>query len=236
MFKATNEQSDIIQEIVNGNSDVVVEAGPGSGKTTTILEAMKLLPSSAKILYLCFNSRNAEEAKGKVPSNVDACTLNSMGYRITRNYIRAKVNKFKTQNRLQEYLGAKWNKSTKAVEFENKDSEKLYYQSVNIVCRMVALMKGDCIYGNKITADTVIDMLVAYQIVCHCVDAETLVNLIITIYKICLADVKEIDFDDQIAFPVKNGWKIKADYDYIFVDEAQDLNLAQFKLVESLVA
>jgi superfamily I DNA/RNA helicase len=231
MFQATTEQSVIIQEIVNGTSDVVVEAGPGSGKTTTIVEAMKKLPRSAKVLYLCFNKKIAEEAQTKVPSNVEVATLNSMGYKVLRSFLRAKMNQYKTQNALQLHLGAKWDKETRTVKFTDEASEKMYYKSFNIVIRVVALLKGDLIY--KPTVSDVESILERYRIATT-IEIETLCNLIITIYTQCVGNTKEIDFDDMIFYPVKNGWKLNAKYDYIFVDEAQDLNLAQFKLVESV--
>ncbi len=231
MFNATAEQTVIIKEIVSGQSDVVVEAGPGSGKTTTIVEAMKKLPRDSKVLYLCFNKKIADEAQTKVPLNVEVCTLNSLGYKVLRSFLRAKMNAYKTQNALQLHLGAKWDKETRQVKFTDEASEKMYYKSFNIVIRVVSLLKGDLIY--KPTVNDVEEIMERYRIATT-LDMEVLCNLIITIFTQCVNNTKEIDFDDQIFYPVKNGWKLNAKYDYIFVDEAQDLCLSQFRLVESV--
>lgn len=235
-YNPTLEQNAIIEEIVTGHSDVVVEAGPGSGKTTTIVEAMKKLPTTAKILYLCFNKRVADEAQTKVTSNVTVKTLNSLGYRILLQNSRNKyrLNVYKTQNILQSYLGGTWNKATRSIEWADNDNRKTFCQCVNVVVTVVSLLKANCIV--KPTMKDCLDMVDTYNVntsFASKVNEEYLYrDLIPTIFKLCVESKKEIDFDDQIYLPVINGWKFNESYDYIFIDEAQDISLAQFKLTE----
>lgn len=232
MFTPTFEQDAVINEILNGDSDVVVEAGPGSGKTTTIVEAMKKLPLSSEILYVCFNKKNADEAQEKVTSNVDACTLNSLGFRILRKYMKGvKLNQYKTQNHLQAFLGAKYDKESRIVKFPSDEAQKRYYQTIGTVIRTVSLMKGNCI--TKPSKEVIEQIIEDYNIdVTTKIEFDEVIALIQNVFTLCVMDKKEIDFDDQIYLPVIHGWKLNVSFTHVFVDEAQDLNLAQFRLVE----
>ena len=47
--------------------------------------------------------------------------------------------------------------------------------------------------------------------------------------------IVEIDFNDMIYLPVIKNFHIPIDPVYLMIDEAQDLNLAQHKLIENLI-
>jgi superfamily I DNA/RNA helicase len=69
----TNEQ----QNILNARGRIVkINARAGTGKTATLLMLAQANPGK-RVLYLVFNSRNRQEAKGKFPDNVDIHTIHS---------------------------------------------------------------------------------------------------------------------------------------------------------------
>jgi superfamily I DNA/RNA helicase len=70
---------------------ILVRATAGSGKTTTIVAAAKLIPVKKwfSAIFLAFGSDIAKELKSRLPKHVQAKTLNSLGYTITRNYINS---------------------------------------------------------------------------------------------------------------------------------------------------
>jgi len=96
-MKLTAEQ----EAIIASDSDLIVNAVAGSGKTTTIIEYARTRPKSARILYLAFNKTVKSEAsqkfreKGLLNVQVDTAhslafkhivtssnyTLNNVGYR-----------------------------------------------------------------------------------------------------------------------------------------------------------
>ena len=55
---------------------MIIEAFAGCGKTYTLLELANTLSTKEKWAYLVFNTKNAEEAQEKFPSNIKASTFN----------------------------------------------------------------------------------------------------------------------------------------------------------------
>lgn len=55
MMKGTNEQEEIWKEIANGEGHVMVYAGAGTGKTTTIVQSAKSVRGRKG--FLAFNKR-----------------------------------------------------------------------------------------------------------------------------------------------------------------------------------
>jgi superfamily I DNA/RNA helicase len=88
-FEPSQEQSDIAAAIVLADKDTAVLAGAGAGKTTVfvaITKALKRLKPEARVLYLQFNRKNANEAKTKVPDNTLAnTTASQFGYKFLRS-------------------------------------------------------------------------------------------------------------------------------------------------------
>lgn len=235
MFKASNEQSAIIQQIITGKENVVVKAGPGSGKTATAIEAMKLLPESKSVCFVCFNKKIAEENATKVPNrNIQVSTLNSIGWCACLKGLNKKgyqrVDEYKTQNILQSHLDGKWDKEAKAFKFSNVENEKTYYKTVGAVKQLVSLAKANAVYvADKSALEEIVD---TYQIDVK-IEYDDFMNLALAIYTKCINDTSRLDWDDQIFMTMKNNYPLPK-FDYVFVDEFQDLNKVQFDLILQL--
>jgi superfamily I DNA/RNA helicase len=78
-FSPTSEQVEIVAAAKTGE-DVIVEAGAGTGKTSTLALTSEALPQ-ARILYLAFSKALQVEASGTFPANVEARTAHSLAYR-----------------------------------------------------------------------------------------------------------------------------------------------------------
>jgi len=93
-MQITKEQTLIGQLSTEGN-DIIVIAGAGCGKSSTLrYQAEQLLPLGRNLLVLTFNSANAEETREHPdrPANLFACTVHSLAYRAlglrkTANYL-----------------------------------------------------------------------------------------------------------------------------------------------------
>ena len=65
-FKPSKYQTAVYQHVTNGTGNAVIDAVAGSGKSTTIVEALKLIPSNLKVLFLAFNKAIVEELSIKI--------------------------------------------------------------------------------------------------------------------------------------------------------------------------
>lgn len=67
---------------------LIVEAVAGSGKTTTIVEAAKRIPATDRAVFLAFNKSIATELQQRLPNNIEAKTLNALGWSLLRSHLR----------------------------------------------------------------------------------------------------------------------------------------------------
>src|SRR4051812_38185721 len=80
----SSQQQDIFTEFKDGRSNLVIRARAGTGKTTTIIEAISYAPEE-KILLAAFNKKIAEELKDKLKNpKAEAKTLHSLGFGFVR--------------------------------------------------------------------------------------------------------------------------------------------------------
>jgi hypothetical protein len=75
----TEEQAAILAAYKSTDADMIIQSAAGVGKTTT-LEMIAEANPHQRFLYLCFNTKNANEAKTKFPHNVTAKTAHSLAY------------------------------------------------------------------------------------------------------------------------------------------------------------
>lgn len=83
-------QRAIYHEVKSGSGNVVIEARAGSGKTTTLVNALKLIPKNKRILVSAFNVKIAAELRARCPSNVDVMTLHGFGLRQLKKFLKEK--------------------------------------------------------------------------------------------------------------------------------------------------
>lgn len=235
-------QKNIFNFIENGDGHGVVEALAGSGKTFTSIKALDYIPKGKKVLYLAFNYHIAQELKSKVPKGIRVSTVHALGKQILLMHkCGDEVVKTKIHDIAKEEIVMKMEMPIK--QFKN---------IIPSIKQIISLLKNN----NMQATATNIDTLVEYysidipQIICSenfdndeelidfanefAMDKKTYYKIIKKIFVRSLNDKINIDFDDMIFLPVFNefeGYK----YDYVFVDEAQDLNKTQVELIMSSV-
>jgi len=203
------QQEEIMRVCEHEQCHLLIKALAGTGKTTTILEALKVLPRGNKVAFVCFNKTIAVELQGRVPRGVMACTLHSLGgqavARHTRKSLRDLVDKDKVAKMLPP-LAAPHVRSS--------------------VLKLTSLCKNMLI---EPTNENLIDLAAQYGL-----ELENSVKPICNLTRQCLeqskADLGTIDFDDMIYLPVALGMGVEK-FDVLFVDESQDLNRAQQELI-----
>lgn len=223
-------QNSIFDWIKSGSGHAQVIAVAGSGKTTTAVEAAKYCPKEAKILFVAFNKAIAEAFQLKLPKGATAATLHKVGYGICRaNIPWSKLNERKVDNQYRyNYLGLK-------MLWENGNREKTleYFDNREDVTRMVSLCKGLAITPDSLTPETITQLGILYSVDTH---GEGFFDCIKKVLTLSLAQTTVLDFDDMIYYPAIHPEWTRNTYDFIFVDEAQDLNKAQRILIRSLLA
>lgn len=216
--------------VKTGSGNAVVEAVAGSGKTTTILSALNYTDKNAKVAFVAFNKRIATELGNRAPDHVHVSTLHSLGLQNIRN----QFGKVKVDNRKFWYIlngqSEKLNTSKSTVapltQFTKSEQEVLD-ENGSVIKHIVSLLKMQVMEPTEQNMDWICDR---YGINTNG-ERTTIYNaaeLIFTI-SIKLNDVI-VDFNDMIHSPAI-GQVQSEKFDFLFVDECQDLNKAQAKLV-----
>ncbi|NEP00864.1 MAG: ATP-dependent helicase [Symploca sp. SIO2E9] len=223
MFTPSKYQKAIFEWIVNGTGDAVVQAAAGSGKTTTLIEASKLLATD-KAIFCGFNKHIVEELSGRLPKNMSAYTIHSIGLGTLRRKFGRKQPHINS-NKYRQICKDRIFDISLAHGLENIDSFKLY-QSLEQLCRFTRLT-----LTNRSDIEALWSMIAHFSL-----DVEYPELLIREVSRtldegeILARTARQIDFTDMLWLP--HQWQLEPHKnDWIFVDECQDLSAAQLELV-----
>ena len=212
-MKHTQEQQAIFDCITNTENHLIVNAGAGTGKTTTIVEAANMI-GNKKAAFLAFNKSIATELAERLPEGVEAKTFHAFGFSAIRAAgVRTKVNNFKLNNIIKDLLGAD------------------FY--VAPLKQLVSLVKGSLVRGTDVKS---INKLIDEYNINFNSDREERIAIesIPSILTMCKTQTHIIDFDDMIWMPLINDYPFPT-YDVLFVDEAQDFNESQREMISKCV-
>jgi DNA helicase-2/ATP-dependent DNA helicase PcrA len=211
-FIPSTQQAAVFDWIVNGSGSAFVEAVAGAGKTTTLIEACKLLKGG--IAFVAFNKKIVDEIKDRLARlglpNIDAATFHSLGFKAWRKvYPGVKVDDKAKQQRLIDVVGI---------------PEALQ----GFVFKIISHAKN-----RAMTEAQISNLTLWYNIVDHFdmledLEDEGMIELAIELSQKTLKasiDLSKtlINFDDMIYMPVIKGCRVWQ-YDWVLTDEAQDTN------------
>lgn len=209
--EASAYQARVFDFIANGTGHGVVVAVPGSGKTTTIVEAAKLLPSDVKALFVAFNKSIALELGAKLPPNVEAMTLHSFGLKACQHaFGRVRID------------GEKGNRIARAIYGDERETWEV--RAALVKCG--ALCKGVLVSD----ADGVSDVMDAFELDHNGHSRASFIANVLKYLDMSAADRMCVDFDDMIWFVSRHNLNVRT-FSYVFVDETQDMNAAQLDMV-----
>lgn len=209
-------QQAIFNEIESGSGNIHVEAVSGSGKTTTIVEGFYHMKSSLAALMVAFAKPIQVELEKRAPKSVSVKTLHSLGLSACKRAF-PNLNDFKT-------IDSKREKLTGYIKAERGDDAETW-EIRAALADTVSLAKG-YLAASPQEIDLIIDR--------HGVDTgnDNRQEFIATVLKVMDAtkkDTSRVDFDDMIWLPIVLGLRLDQ-HDYVFIDEAQDLNNCQISL------
>lgn len=239
-FKPSPYQVDVFRSVRDDDCSLIVEAVAGSGKTTTITGAVRLIPEHMRVLFCAFNKSIATELQTKLPDHVNCMTLNSMGHRAWMRHIggRVNLNVKKTydlldDNHITQLFGKYEVRSVRYVV------NKLVGYAKQIGMTPVGL---DGVTGLVDDEDSVWHHIINHHNVEFNVkrdgktrfeikeETKRLTKLAIDVsrevLKMSIRQTDVIDFNDQLYMPVIYGAKFNQ-FDVVFVDEAQDISAIQ---------
>lgn len=224
-------QIGIFRDVARGRGHTQVIARAGSGKTTTLVAALDYIPPGKKTLMVAFGKKIADELRTRVPPGVDAATLNSFGNLVTvrafprlpRSVVKDKavyaaIDNIKADPAGEEVLRQAQKKGIPA--------ESALWVVGNAIAKAVELAKATL----STTPDSLDRALDMYEYDTPALlSREDFIRLAIKTVETTTADTNRIDYSDQVWFP--HAYDLGTpQYDFVFIDEAQDLNKAQIEL------
>lgn len=229
-FNASEYQNKIFNSIEHGTGNLVINAAAGSAKTTTIVNSIKYIPENKKILFVAFNRDIVKKIKENVNhSNTTILTFHSLGYYILlENNI---INKYRTdnnfidENKYKNYIRNNLNillSETDKGIYKNKNK---YSQFISNIFKLVDYSR----YYLAFTIKEIENVAKLYGVI-------LIGNECDICRKILLWGKQElsiIDYTDLLWLPnVLNLTSKKYAFNWIFVDEAQDTNIAEQELIK----
>lgn len=223
-FKPSKYQQKIFDFVTKGVGNAVINAKAGSGKTTTLVEAMKLIPKKEKVLFVAFNKSIEQELSTRLKEydNVDVKTYHGLGFTLLRNSL------YKTKNvRVNEYKYTSFINNnlyilSPDIELLNKDDLRTFKNNLKQIVDF-------CRFNLASSDKEILDVCNKYGITTILNETE-IVPLILDWGK---SHIEEIDYTDMIWLCIEKEIKTRTyKYDYIFIDEAQDSSIMQQSLVK----
>ena len=230
-FTPSPQQADFLNWVANDKGSCVLEAVAGAGKTTVLIEAVKL--TGGNVAILAYNKKIADEIGAKLKERgIDwkqarAGTVHSFGFGAYRKaFPDAKVDGHKVPNLLEK---ACVNANAWAARYSPG------------IAQMVSLAKQRALGVVGSISDVKLwhDIINHFDLFSDDKDADAPLDTIISFAQSVLRASNDqtdiVDFDDMVYLPVLlkvRFWK----FSWIFVDEAQDTNPARRALVRALLA
>lgn len=213
----SNYQQGVFSFVESGKGNAIVDAVAGSGKSTTIVEAMGRIPKSLRTVFLAFNKAIATELKER---GVDGRTFHSLCYTPVIRYVGASA--------------VESNKLYLLVDKNFTGDEKRIYGTF---CRkLVGLAKQsgiDCLIPN--TEKNWNDIVEYHDLEIESDEGNMLTGIQLSQKLLRLSnESKMVDFDDLLYLAVKHGITLPK-FDFVFVDEAQDTNAIQRAILRKIM-
>lgn len=217
-FTPSPYQAAVFEAVQSGRGHLVIEAVAGSGKTTTIVRCLSFTRPDQSVAFVAFNKRIAEELKTRAPAHVYVSTVHALGYANIRQAWGTVTVDEKKVSRIVKTILEK--------QFAPEDQERLLDQ-LHMIVRLVSLAKNTLSSDYPSLAATYCGDLNG--------DGDAIFEIAAQAFSQSIADHSVIDYDDMIYYPAVGAVACRR-FDWLFVDETQDLNRAQIEFVLRSVA
>jgi superfamily I DNA/RNA helicase len=216
----------------SGTGNGIVEAKPGSGKTTVTEECVNRIPENETVLAVAFNRHIRDELETRMEDmlNVTVHTLNSFGNSVCRDALGwYKVNQAKVFNLLKFDIF-----KLKTGTYTKQNAQRFWAVQSSIV-KLIGLAKGHMIWTREDLERSWQQLADEYDIdLPPKIKLDVYEGILLQVFELDQQKTKVIDYDDQIAIPLRRDLPIPT-FDRVFVDEAQDLTPAQIELTSRAI-
>jgi superfamily I DNA/RNA helicase len=244
-FKPSKYQKDIFNFIKNGKGNAIINAVAGSGKTTTLLKSLEIIPKDKTVFFVAYNKSIADELEKKIPKdnpNITVKTVHRLGYSVLKNLYSTEFDKYK------------YNKMFQNLSEYNKTKQKKYISQYNLTKKQITKIseifsKIETDNFKKFIRDIInLTNLGRLYLINHVVELDginDLKNVIkkhdidVTNEQIYIAwqlinfgiqSPQTCDFTDMIFLPIILNLEMEK-YDFLYVDEIQDISTCQRLLI-----
>ena len=212
-----------------------INAVAGSGKTTTEIECARRIAAKypeETILFLAFNKSIVEELKERTKEfpGIRCNTLHSLGMGIL---YRSKLTLNLNDSKYKNYIKDNYKKLCNKPVTDEPKKMWLFVRNCDELLRLsrINLIKSGDMNGIKEVAFHHNISPVANEF--DAVSKLLLKSQTLTAFKSAGKKGYDIDYTDMICLPLTESFsKFIFKYDTVFIDEAQDLNLAQQELMQ----
>lgn len=202
------------------NGHAAVKSVAGSGKTYTAIEAAKEINNFYSVLMAAFNTDIRDEFKKRLEEanlrHVASKNFNGFGLGICYKYGNPIHNPDKTINILESLL---------------KKDVKKFHKYKNPVKQIISLFKNSNIHTLDEASNRFDEIVEHFNLeIPNQKEDEDFQDLTLRVFQASLNDIKTLDFDDQKFMPLQLGYNIPK-FDYVIVDEFQDVCPVEFELL-----
>jgi DNA helicase-4 len=252
MFKYVDKNIELDENqrriILTDEKYMMVIAGAGSGKTTTITAKVNYLIEKQKIkdeeiIIISFTNKAVDELKNRINKdfkhNVKVTTFHKLGYeiikentlnppkiindnKIIKEYIEKNPLKKKTNKIIEKIL--KILKKKKIIKIKNEDNKEF----IKLCTQFISLYKSK---SSNITFEKIIYKNKKLK------NIKEYIEKLYKHYQEELNNNNMIDFDDLINKSIeiqKKERKTKIKYKYIIIDEYQDISENRYELIKNI--
>jgi len=206
-------QKQIFKNIHYDMGHLIIEALAGSGKTSTIIESFKYVPKGKKVIALAFNKIIQKELSERAPARVECSTFHSLGFRgIKQKFKTVEIDDNKVFNIVKELINS-------------KDEWDL----ISNIADTVAF----CKYSLVDSPNGIEEIILDYGIDTCEMPIDEFTKLVIKTLAEDKKQTQKIDFNDMCWMPFVYDIPL-GKYDYVYVDEFQDLNRSQVLMAQKV--
>lgn len=259
-------QAAIFDAVANDSRNLIVMARAGTGKTTTIVQALRHVPAGKRSLLVAFNSAIRDELKRRAPEGVEVRTLHQHGLLCLKKFWGGDLkvgssaadgdgsrspDKIRRDNMMRAAGVPWWRSSSNDPSNWNEELKQLIGGKSNLVdlCKSMLALAPEEIRAVQSEFDLLSVKGDPLQWRFQLTDARgneprTMdANLVVAWVQRAMAfsqtppgDDRCISFDDMVFAPAVVPGLQPEQFDFVFVDETQDMNASQLVLVRKSVA
>ena len=223
-YPPSEEQKPIFQEAMLGDENIHIDAGPGCGKSTTMLWAMTKEPHRSACC-LSMGKAIVTEIEPHCPQHVEVGTAHKFGRAALVTALRKQPYLF--QNKVKQIFKDTW-PSLDPDKKQGKEKGAAYsfmYDFLNLVDKMRLNL------ADENNPDDILRIVMQYNISIQ--DMSMLATMIPIVFQKILENPATIDFTDMMWLPIRMDLPVPK-FDMIYVDERQDLNSLMIEYVNRM--